>query len=229
MNLESKPAQAAVSASDPAGREPERLDRPEDAAAEDAVRTLLRWIGEDPDREGLQETPQRLLRAWRHDYFTGYRQDPDAAEEVLSKTFGEVDGYEGPVILSAIAIHSTCEHHLAPIRGHANVAYLPAGRIVGLSKIVRLCDLYARRMQTQERLTSQIAGAIADCLGAKGVAVSIEAEHFCMSSRGVHRPGVITRTECTAGPFPEGTWGRMELLAKVAHGCASGNSSGASS
>jgi GTP cyclohydrolase I len=164
--------------------------RPSRAEAEAAVRTLLAWAGDDPEREGLRDTPRRVTDAYE-EYFSGYRLDP---AEVLSKTFDETGGYDDLVMLRDIRVDSHCEHHLAPFLGVAHVAYLPNGRILGISKIARVVEIFARRLQTQEALTAQIADAIETALRPRGVAVLIEAEHQCMSMRGVRQPGVKTIT-----------------------------------
>jgi GTP cyclohydrolase IA len=164
--------------------------RPSRAEAEAAVRTLLAWTGDDPDREGLRDTPRRVADAFE-EYFSGYRLDP---ADVLSKTFHETGGYDDLVMLRDIRVDSHCEHHLAPFLGVAHVAYLPNGRILGISKIARVVEIFARRLQTQEALTAQIADAIETALRPRGVAVLIEAEHQCMSMRGVRQPGVKTIT-----------------------------------
>jgi GTP cyclohydrolase IA len=168
----------------------EQPKRPSRAEAEAAIRTLIAWTGDDPDREGLKETPSRVADAYE-EYFSGYRLDP---ADVLSKTFEEAGGYDDLVMLRDIRVQSHCEHHLAPFIGVAHVAYLPHGRILGISKIARVVELFARRLQTQETLTAQIADAIEAALRPRGVAVLIEAEHQCMSMRGVRQPGVKTIT-----------------------------------
>ncbi len=165
--------------------------------AEDAVRTLLRWIGDDPDREGLRETPARVAKAFA-EWFSGYKQNTSL---ILSKTFGEIERYDDIVHLRGIRLESYCEHHLAPIIGTADVAYAPRERVVGLSKLARLVDAYAKRLQVQEKLTAQIANAIDATLNPKGVAVLIRAEHHCMSTRGVHKHGVDTITNRFTGVF----------------------------
>ncbi len=172
-------------------------DNVSQAQAEDSVRNLLRWIGEDPDREGLVETPKRVVKAFA-EWFSGYDQNPAA---VLSKSFGEVEGYQDMVLLRGIRLESYCEHHLAPIIGTAHIAYLPNDRVVGISKLARLVDLYAKRLQIQERLTSQIANCLNDQLEPRGVAVMICAEHQCMSTRGVRKHGVDTITSEFIGSF----------------------------
>ncbi|MDZ5696778.1 MULTISPECIES: GTP cyclohydrolase I FolE [Phyllobacteriaceae] len=174
-------------------------DRPSIEEAEAAVRTLLRWTGDDPDREGLRETPQRVVKAFR-EMFAGY--DQCAAEE-LGRTFEEVAGYDDLVLIRDIPFHSHCEHHMVPIIGKAHVGYLPAGRVVGLSKIARVVDIFARRLQTQEAMTAQVAGVIQDVLQPRGVAVIIEAEHMCMSMRGIQKQGSTTLTTTFTGLFKE--------------------------
>jgi GTP cyclohydrolase IA len=169
-----------------AGRKP----RPTRAETEAAVRTLIAWAGDDPNREGLKDTPARVADAFE-EYFSGYRQDPF---EVLSRTFEETGGYDDLVMLRDIRVESHCEHHMAPFLGVAHVAYLPNGRILGISKIARVVEIFAKRLQTQEALTAQIADAIESALQPRGVAVLIEAEHQCMSMRGVRQPGVKTIT-----------------------------------
>ena len=177
----------------------EKLARPTREEAEEAARTLLRWVGEDPDREGLVETPARMARTWA-EMFGGYERDPVA---FLQRTFDEVGGYDDMVMMRDITFHSHCEHHAVPIHGVAHVAYLPAGRVVGLSKIARVVDIYAHRLQTQENLTAQIGGAIRDVLEPAGVAVMLEAEHMCMVMRGVRREGARTITTMFSGAFEE--------------------------
>lgn len=171
--------------------------RPSRTEAEAAVRTLIEWIGENPDREGVKETPKRVVKAFE-EYFRGYGMK---AEDVLAKTFKEVGGYDEPVLVRNIRLESRCEHHLAPFVGHVHVAYIPNGKVVGLSKIARLVEVYASRMQTQERLTAEIAGAVEKHLKAKGVAVMIEAEHFCMKLRGVGEDDAWTVTTRFLGDY----------------------------
>jgi GTP cyclohydrolase IA len=185
--------------------------RPSHEEAEAAVRTLLRWIGEDPQREGLLETPARVARAYR-EMFSGYEAAP---EEVLGRTFEEVAGYDDLVLLKDIAFHSHCEHHMVPIIGKAHIAYMPAGRVVGLSKIARLVEIYARRLQTQEALTAQIATAMDEVLAPRGVAVMIEAEHLCMSMRGIRKQGSTTVTTRFTGVFNAQAEEQMRFLALV--------------
>ena len=172
-------------------------DRPSRAEAEAAVRTLIRWAGDDPAREGLIDTPKRVVKAYE-EWFGGYDED---AEAILARTFDEVEGYDDIVLVKDIRLESTCEHHMAPIIGKAHIAYLPESRVVGLSKLARLVDVFSKRLQVQEKLTAQIAGALQSALNPKGVAVMIEAEHHCMSTRGVHRHGADTITTRFTGAF----------------------------
>ena len=188
-----------------------RLAKPTQQQAEDAVRTLIAWAGDDPEREGVLETPNRVIRAYG-EFFAGYGQDP---EQVLAKTFEDVAGYDEAVTLRDIPIESFCEHHMVPFIGKAHVAYLPDRRVVGLSKIGRVVDLYARRMQIQEKLTAQIAAAIDSVLCPKGVAVVIEATHQCMTTRGVRKPGTVTMTSRMIGHFRDNDAARQEFLAMI--------------
>ncbi len=171
--------------------------RPSRAEAEAAVRTLLSYIGENPGREGLVDTPARVVKSF-DEIYGGYRLD---AEDALDRTFGEIGNFDDFVLLRDIPFHSHCEHHMVPFFGKAHVAYFPVERVVGLSKIARLVDLYARRLQTQEHLTSQIVTALDEALKPRGVAVMIEAEHMCMSMRGILKPGVTTLTSQFTGAF----------------------------
>jgi GTP cyclohydrolase I len=171
--------------------------RIDEATAQQAITTLLEWIGENPAREGLQETPKRVTAAFRH-FFQGYQQDPIA---VLQKTFTEVSGYQDMVIVKKIHFVSHCEHHMLPIIGHADIAYIPHGKIVGLSKLARVTDILAKRLQTQEALTAQIAGAINQALNPRGVAVRIEATHQCMQIRGVEKINSATVTQTLLGDY----------------------------
>ena len=186
-------------------------DRPSREQAEDAVRVLLAWAGDDPRREGLLETPARVVRAYE-EFFAGYSQDP---EEILAKTFEEIDGYDEMVTVRDIRLESHCEHHMVPFLGRAHVAYLPDRRIVGLSKIARLVEVYAKRLQIQEKLTVQIADAIDRVLRPKGVAVVLEAEHFCMTTRGVHKPDSVTLTSRMTGAFRDDPSTRREFFAMI--------------
>ena len=188
--------------------------RPEQAEAEAAVRVLLRWAGENPDREGLRDTPARVARAY-DEWFSGYAADPGA---LLERVFDEAEDYDETIILRSIPLVSTCEHHLAPIVGHAHVAYRPNGRVVGISKLSRLVDAYARRLQLQERLTRQIARALDEALKPRGVAVVIEASHGCMSTRGVNQHGVSMVTKSWLGDFKSDPALRRELIDSIGLG-----------
>ena len=186
--------------------------RPSRVEAEAAVETLLRWTGDDPLREGLRDTPARVARAFE-DWFSGYATDP---EDYLTRTFEEVEGYDEMVVLRGIRFESHCEHHLAPIIGHAHVGYLPSNRVVGISKLARVVDAYARRLQIQEKMTAQIANCDSKGAGAaSGVAVVIEAAHQCMTTRGVHKPGVGMVTSTMLGAFREDPMSRREFLAMI--------------
>lgn len=191
--------------------EMEAPERPSRTEAEDAVRTLLRWAGDDPARDGLHETPSRVAKAFEQ-YFRGYNQNPD---ELLSKTFGETEGYDEMIVLRGIRFESHCEHHLAPIIGRAWVGYIPNGRVVGISKLARVVDAYAKRLQIQEKMTSQIANTINEILKPQGVAVVIKAEHHCMTTRGVQKPGTDMVTSRMLGVFRENDITRKEFLALV--------------
>ncbi len=194
-----------------AAANPLDIARPSRAEAERAVRTLILWAGDDPDREGLLSTPERVARAYE-EHFAGYNEDP---EDILERTFDETDGYDEMVVLRDIRFESHCEHHLAPIIGKAHVAYLPDKRIVGISKLARLVQAYAKRLQIQEKLTAQIANAINDVLRPKGVAVVIEAEHQCMTTRGIHNPGSTMVTSRMLGAFRDDHKTRREFLAVI--------------
>tara|TARA_B100001250_G_scaffold271643_1_gene234542 strand:- start:396 stop:1004 length:609 start_codon:yes stop_codon:yes gene_type:complete len=170
-----------------------------DKEAEEAFVKILKWIGEDPSREGLKSTPTRLIKAFR-EYFKGYHEDP---KKILSKTFGDVNGYDDMVIQKNISVQSHCEHHMAPIIGVAHVAYIPKSRVVGLSKLARVVEVFSKRLQTQERLTMQIATTLMDSLDAKGVAVSIDATHQCMTTRGIRKEQATTVTNYYLGKFKE--------------------------
>jgi GTP cyclohydrolase IA len=191
--------------------------RPTQEEAEAAVRVLLRWAGDDPDREGLRDTPGRVARSY-HELFAGYEIDPVA---LLERTFEEVEGYDEIVLLRDIRLESYCEHHMVPIIGRAHVAYLPDKRVVGISKLARVVDAYAKRLQIQEKLTVQIANTINDVLQPRGVAVVIEAGHQCMSTRGVHKPGVSMVTSRMLGAFRENPDTRRELLSMITPRAAS--------
>ena len=167
--------------------------------AEDSIRKIIQWIGEDPSREGLLSTPKRVIKAFK-EYYQGYNQDP---KTYLSKTFTEVEGYDDMVIEKNISLHSHCEHHMAPIIGVAHVAYIPSNKVVGLSKLARVVEVYSKRLQTQERLTMQIAKAIMDVLKPRGVAVSIDATHQCMTNRGIKKESATTVTNYFLGAFKD--------------------------
>lgn len=179
--------------------------------AEEAVRTLIRWAGDDPGREGLLDTPGRVVRAYE-ELFSGYEVDP---AEVLKRTFSEIDGYDDIILLRDIRLESYCEHHMLPIMGRVHVAYLPSHRVVGISKLARVVEIYGKRLQIQEKLTCQIAEAIQDVLQPRGVAVVIEATHQCMSCRGVHKVGVSMVTSRMLGAFRNNPATRRELLALI--------------
>ena len=186
--------------------------KPTRKEAEDAVRTLISWAGDDPTREGLIETPKRVVKSYE-EFYNGYGQDP---AEILSKVFEEIEGYDEIVLVKYILLESHCEHHMVPILGKAHVAYLPDKRVVGLSKLARVVDLYAKRLQTQETMTAQIADTINDVLKPKGVAVVIDAEHQCMSSRGVSKKGTSTVTSRMLGVFRDNQKSRMEFMNLIA-------------
>jgi GTP cyclohydrolase IA len=185
--------------------------RPSREEAEAAIHTLLRWAGDDPSREGLIDTPKRVARAFE-EWFEGYDLDP---QDILARTFEEVDGYDEMVILRDIRIASHCEHHMAPILGVAHVAYLPHHRVVGISKLARIVQVYARRLQIQEKMTAQIADTINDVLTPLGVAVVIEAQHQCMTTRGVDKPGVSMVTSRMTGAFRTNPSTRREFLSMI--------------
>jgi GTP cyclohydrolase IA len=186
--------------------------RPSREEAEAAFRTIIRWAGDDPSRPGMLETPARAARAFE-EYFAGYDQDPLA---ILNKTFDETGGYEEMVILRGIAFESHCEHHMAPIIGRAWVAYVPDGRVVGISKLARVVQAYAKRFQIQERMTSEIAAAVQDALNPQGVGVVLKANHHCMSSRGIKQVGSDMVTSCMLGCFRDNPITRQEFLGMVA-------------
>ena len=170
-----------------------------DKDAEDAFRTILAWIGEDPTREGLLETPKRVVKAFK-EYFKGYKENPN---QILDKTFGDVEGYDDMVVQKNISVQSHCEHHMAPIIGKAHVAYIPKDRVVGLSKLARVVEVFSKRLQTQERLTMQIANTLMKSLDAKGVAVTIDSTHQCMTMRGIKKEQATTVTNYYLGQFKE--------------------------
>lgn len=186
-------------------------DATSQSKVEQAFREVFRWIGEDPDRDGLRETPNRLARAFQ-EYFAGYQQDP---EQILQKTFEETDGYDEMVVLRGIPFESHCEHHVAPIIGRAWVAYVPNQRVVGISKLARVVEAYAKRLQIQERLTAQVANTIEKVLKPQGVAVVIKAAHHCMSSRGVHMHGTDMVTSRMLGCFRDNAMTRQEFMSMV--------------
>jgi len=175
------------------------VNKVSDKEAEEAFKTILTWLGEDPNREGLLETPKRVMKAYK-EYFSGYKVDPS---KVLDKTFGDVDGYDDMVIQNNISIQSHCEHHMAPIIGKAHVAYIPKERVVGLSKLARVVEVFSKRLQTQERLTMQVAKTLMESLDAKGVAVTIDSTHQCMTMRGIKKEQASTVTNYYLGQFKE--------------------------
>ena len=185
--------------------------RPSRDEAEQAVRTLIRWAGDDPAREGLLETPSRVVRAYE-EFFAGYGQDP---VDILAKTFSEVDGYDEMIVMNDIRFESHCEHHMVPIIGKAHIGYLPDKRVVGISKLARLVEIYARRLQIQEKMTAQIADALQEVLKPRGVAVVVEAAHQCMTTRGVHKPGVSMVTSRMVGAFRSDARTRREFLSII--------------
>ena len=186
-------------------------NKPTRAEAEAAIRTLIQWAGDDPDREGLIDTPSRVVRSYE-EFYQGYTADPRA---LLERTFEEVEGYDEIVFLRDIRFESHCEHHMAPIIGRAHVAYLPHKRVVGISKLARLIDVYAKRLQIQEKMTSQISNTINEILQPKGTAVVIEASHQCMTTRGVHKAGVSMVTSTMLGAFREEASTRREFLSMI--------------
>ncbi|WP_286164093.1 GTP cyclohydrolase I FolE [Azoarcus sp. DN11] len=202
--------------STPSAKSRNAASRPTRKEAEAAVRTLLRWAGDDPAREGLRDTPARVVRAYE-EFFAGYRTDP---AELLARTFEEVEGYDEMIVLRDIRFESYCEHHMVPIIGRAHVAYLPRHRVVGISKLARLVDAYAKRLQIQEKMTVQIADTLQAVLQPKGVAVVIEAAHQCMTTRGVHKPGVAMVTSRMLGAFRDDATTRREFFALVGGGGA---------
>ena len=177
----------------------QKVKKVSDQEAEDAFRTILTWMGEDPAREGLIETPKRVVKAFK-EYFKGYKEDPN---KVLDKTFGDVEGYDDMVIQKNISVQSHCEHHMAPIIGKAHVAYIPKERVVGLSKLARVVEVFSKRLQTQERLTMQIANTLMESLDAKGVAVTIDSTHQCMTMRGIKKEQASTVTNYYLGQFKD--------------------------
>ena len=184
------------------------MKKPTETEVHAAVRTMLAWAGDDPSREGLIETPKRVAEAYK-EFFAGYDSDP---EEILEKTFEEVEGYDEMVLVRDIRVESHCEHHMLPIIGIAHVAYIPTNRVVGISKLARIVDVYGKRLQTQETMTAQIANAIQKVLKPKGLAVVIDAYHQCMSTRGVHKTESSTVTSCMKGVFNDNVRTRNEFL-----------------
>jgi GTP cyclohydrolase IA len=202
--VSSKPVRAKSAA-------PNKPERPSRAEAEAAVRTLLRWTGDDPDREGLRATPARVVRAYE-EWFAGYNDEPS---EYLKRTFEETGGYDEVVVLRDIRFESHCEHHLAPIIGRVHIGYLPRNRVVGISKLARLVDVYAKRLQIQEKMTAEIASCLEAVLKPHGVAVVTEAAHQCMTTRGIHKPGVTMVTSRMLGVFRDNAETRQEFLSAI--------------
>ena len=198
-------------ASNPRFVQPTGVVRPSREEAEEAIRTLIRWARDDPTREGLRDTPSRVVRAYE-EFFAGYLQDP---REILARTFTEVEGYDEMVVMTDIRFESHCEHHMVPIIGKAHVGYLPDHRVVGISKLARLVEVFAKRLQVQEKMTVQIADALQEVLQPKGVAVVIEAAHQCMTTRGIHKPGVGLVTSRMLGAFRDNEATRREFLAVI--------------
>ena len=184
------------------------MSKPTREEAQKAVKTLNEWAGDNPDREGLIETPKRVVKAYE-EFFAGYDDDP---EEILRKTFEEVEGYDEMVLVKNIRLESHCEHHIVPILGKAHIAYIPNNRVVGISKLARIVDAFGKRLQTQETMTAQIANTIEKVLEPKGVAVVIDAAHQCMTTRGIHKPESSTVTSCMRGIFKENPRTRNEFL-----------------
>jgi GTP cyclohydrolase I len=211
-----KTALASVAIS-PVAKKAAKDSKPSRAEAEAAVRVLLRWTGDDPDREGLKATPNRVVRSYE-EFFSGYDQDP---EEILARTFEEIAGYDDMVVLRGIRFESYCEHHMVPIIGIAHIGYLPNNRVVGISKLARVLEIFSKRLQIQEKMTAEIANTIDRALKPQGVAVVIEGEHQCMTTRGVHRPGVNTVTSQMMGVFRDNEATRKEFLSIIGHRNAS--------
>ena len=201
----------SLSAAEPRAATSPFRPRPSQAEVEQAVRVLIRWAGDDPEREGLVGTPERIARAYR-EFFSGYDEDQVA---LLERTFEAIDGYDESVVLKDIRFESHCEHHLAPFIGKVHIGYLPNNRVVGISKLARLVEVYARRLQIQEKMTAQIANTIDEVLQPKGVAVIIEAAHQCMTTRGVHKPGVTMVTSRMLGAFRDDPLSRREVLSMI--------------
>ncbi|AEA62600.1 MULTISPECIES: GTP cyclohydrolase I FolE [Burkholderia] len=210
----SKRKTAGKAAAEPvAGKTTQIVERPSRAEAEDAVRVLLRWAGDDPAREGLLDTPARVARAYE-EFFKGYQLEP---KDILARTFSEVEGYDEMIVLKDIRFESYCEHHMVPIIGRAHVAYLPNHRVVGISKLARLVDAFAKRLQIQEKMTVQIADTLFEVLQPKGVGVILEAAHQCISTRGIHKPGVEMVTSRMLGTFRTDPSTRREFLSIVSN------------
>lgn len=207
-----KPIRLTSDIDDPSARtEKDPIERPARSEVEEAFRTIIRWTGEDPDRDGLIETPARAAKAYEQ-YSAGYAMDPEA---ILRKTFEEIEGYDEMVLLRGIRFESHCEHHLAPIVGRAWVAYVPTGRVVGISKLARVVDAYAKRLQIQEKMTAQIANCIQRVLEPQGVGVILKAEHHCMTTRGVQKPGTDMVTSRMLGCFRDNPSTRQEFLSLI--------------
>lgn len=187
------------------------MTKPTREQAEEAVRILIKWAGDNPSREGLKDTPKRVVKSYE-EFYSGYNEDP---EEILKRTFSETEGYDEMVVLKDIRIESHCEHHMLPIIGRAHIAYIPRSRVVGISKLARVADLYAKRMQIQEKLTAQIATSINDILQPRGVGVVIEATHQCMSTRGVYKCGAVMQTSHMLGSFREDIRTRQEFMTLI--------------
>jgi GTP cyclohydrolase I len=202
---------ATVKSSPKAEAAPAAAPRPSRQEAEEAVRTLIRWAGDDPVREGLRETPRRVVKAYE-EFFAGYQVD---AEDILRRTFSETNGYDEMVVLRDIRFESHCEHHIAPIIGKAHIAYMPDRRVIGISKLARLVEVFSKRLQIQEKMTAQIATTIHDVLQPKGVAVVVEGAHQCMTTRGIHKPGVTMVTSTMLGIFRDNAATRREFLAMI--------------
>jgi GTP cyclohydrolase I len=188
-----------------------KIEKPSRSEAEEAVRTLIRWAGDNPMREGLIDTPERVVKAYE-EFFVGYSIN---AEDILRRTFRETDGYDEMVVLRDIRFESHCEHHMIPIIGMAHVAYLPKNRVVGISKLARIVGVYAKRLQIQEKLTTQIANAIQEVLKPRGIAVVIEATHQCITTRGAHKSGIVMITSCMLGAFRNNPETRREFMALI--------------
>jgi GTP cyclohydrolase I len=201
----------ALKAAGEAASDDQPTARPGRQQAEEAVRTLIAWAGDDPEREGLLDTPRRVVDAYQ-EYFSGYAINP---EELLGRTFSETNGYDEMVVLRDIRFESHCEHHMAPIIGTAHIAYLPKTRVIGISKLARLVEVYSKRLQIQEKLTSQIAVSLQNALQPLGVAVVIEAAHQCMTTRGIHKPGITMVTSHMLGAFRADPSTRREFLAMI--------------